>query len=313
MGIQFSIQGRAADARTWLELAYRADRSGIGRLYCADHPGLTPSPVAVLSAAAAVTETVHLGALVMNLGVREPFDLASDIAAVDLMSGGRAVLGVGAGHNPVEWGYYGRSRPDVDARIDRTIEVADAALALLAGETVTLDGPHVRLRGALLERPRPIQDPIPLLVGGSNRRLLRYAAANADIISLSGLGRTLPDGYSHQIRWDAASIDSQLELIHDATPAGRTPLLEALVQRVEITDDAEAAAATMLQELDQPGITTAEVLEAPYLMIGTVSEIVARIRRNAAVRGIGGYAVRAAAFDDLERIRAALVAGGPSG
>lgn len=262
-----------------------------------------------LSAAAAVTETVNLGALVMNLGVREPFDLASDIATVDLMSGGRAVLGVGAGHNPAEWSYYGRSRPGVGGRIDRVIEVTDAALALLAGETVTVDGSHVRLRGAVMDRPRPVRGAIPLLVGGSNRRLLRYAATKADIISLSGLGRTLPDGYSHQVRWDAASIDSQLELIRDATPAGRTPLLEALVQRVELTDDAEAVAASMLEELEQPGITPAELLAAPYLMIGTAKEIATSIRRNAVHRGIGGYAVRAPALDDLEQIRAALAAG----
>jgi alkanesulfonate monooxygenase SsuD/methylene tetrahydromethanopterin reductase-like flavin-dependent oxidoreductase (luciferase family) len=160
----FSLQALPANATEWLDTARRAEAAGFDTLYTADHPGSCASPYVAL-AAAAVTSAIKLGAYVGNAGVREPILLASDVATLDVVSGGRSVLGLGAGHTPAEWAAVGRTRPDVTARIDRCIAVADATRRLLAGEEVTVDRPELTVTAAYAVR-RPALD---ALTGVLNR------------------------------------------------------------------------------------------------------------------------------------------------
>ncbi|MFI7079607.1 LLM class flavin-dependent oxidoreductase [Micromonospora sp. NPDC049903] len=84
--------------------------------YSSPHPGSAASPFVALAAAAAVTSTIGPGSYVSNAVVREPILLAADVATLDLVSGGRARLGLSAGHAPGEWETIGRPRPDVAGR-----------------------------------------------------------------------------------------------------------------------------------------------------------------------------------------------------
>ena len=285
----FSLQALPANATEWLDTARRAEAAGFDTLCTADHPGSCASPYVALAAAAAVTSAIKLGAYVGNAGVREPILLASDVATLDVVSGGRSVLGLGAGHTPAEWAAVGRTRPDVTARIDRCIAVADATRRLLAGEEVTVDRPELTVTAARLTEPRPVQDRVPLIIGGGNRRLLAWAREHADVIGLSGLGRTLPDGHAHSARWRLDQIDEQVSAL-----AGRQ--LEALVQHVEITGDAEAALADTAR---RTGLPVDELRQVPYLLVGTEDEIVASIREHERRWGITRYAVRRPALDAL--------------
>jgi probable F420-dependent oxidoreductase len=291
----FALQAQPADAASWLELAARAEAAGFDALQAADHPGSCAAPYVALAAAAAVTSRIRLGAYVANAGVREPMLLATDVATLDVVSGGRATLGLGAGHTPAEWLAVGRERPGVRGRVDRCLAVAEATRALLDGGTVTVHTPHLDMHEARLDKPRPVQERIPLLLGTANSRLLRWAGEHADIVGLSGLGRTLADGHSHEARWRPEQVDAQVEQVRLGS-AGRTdaPALEALVQVMEITDDAEAVVAPHAEEL---GMSVSEALEAPFLLIGTVSEIRAAIERHEKRWGITRYAVRTPAFD----------------
>jgi alkanesulfonate monooxygenase SsuD/methylene tetrahydromethanopterin reductase-like flavin-dependent oxidoreductase (luciferase family) len=173
--------------------------------------------------------------------------------------------------------------------VDRCIAVAEATTALLRGEEVTVDTPELRLTGARLTEPRPVQERVPLLFGGGNTRLLRWAARNADIVGLSGLGRTLADGHSHDARWRADEIDAQVELVRGST-------IEALVQFVAITDDAGAVLAERMKDSD---LSEADLQAAPYVLVGTEDEIVAKVRENERRWGITRYAVRRSALDAL--------------
>jgi probable F420-dependent oxidoreductase len=287
----FALQVQPETATEWLDTARRAEAAGFDTLLVADHPGATASPFVALAAAAAVTSTIRLGSYVSNAGVREPILLAADVATLDVVSGGRALLGIGAGHTPAEWAAVGRTRPDVGGRADRCIAVAEATAALLRGEEVTVDTPELRMTGARLTEPRPVQERVPLLFGGGNTRLLRWAARNADIVGLSGLGRTLADGHSHEARWRADQIDAQVELIRGST-------IEALVQFVAVTDDAGAVLAERMKDNDSD-LSEAEVQAAPYVLIGTEDEIVAKVRENRRRWGITRYAVRREALDTL--------------
>lgn len=80
---------------------------------------MTADPFVALAAAAAVTERIRLGTCVLNAGVWEPIPLATAVATVDLISQGRAVLGVGAGHTPQEWTARGVPFPGARDRVAR--------------------------------------------------------------------------------------------------------------------------------------------------------------------------------------------------
>ncbi|MCU7725273.1 LLM class flavin-dependent oxidoreductase [Actinoplanes sp. KI2] len=271
--VTFSLQAKPTTAAAWLDLARHAERAGFASLYVPDHPGTGVSPFVALAAAAAVTSRISLGSYVSNAGVREPILLASDVATLDVVSGGRAVLGVGAGHTPAEWAAVGRTRPDVRGRVDHCIEVAERTRARLAEET-------------------RVQERVPLLIGGGNTRLLRWAAGNADLIGLTGLGRTLEDGHMHQTRWRRDQIDAQVELCAD-TPT------EALVQRFEVTDDAGATYATWAEEFEED---EADLAAAPYAFAGTLAEIEAKLAEIERRWGIARYAVRLPAVEAVETI-----------
>ena len=285
----FALQVLPQTAAEWLDTARRAEAAGFDTLYVADHPGSCAAPFVALAAAAAVTTTIRLGSYVANAGVREPILLACDVATLDVVSGGRAILGLGAGHTPAEWAAVGKVRPDVRGRVERFIAVAEATTRLLAGDEVTVDALELTMLKAKLEAPACVQEKIPLLFGGGNTRLLRWAAAHADVVGLSGLGRTLPDGHRHEARWRSDEIDAQVELV------GGKPI-EALVQHVEITDDAEAVYAAKAEEI---GISASELRAAPYLLIGTEDEILAAVREHARRWGITRYAVRRNSLDLL--------------
>jgi probable F420-dependent oxidoreductase len=293
----FSLQARPTDAASWLALARRAEEVGFDALLASDHPGSGTSPFVALAAAGAVTSTLGLGTYVSNAGVREPILLAADVATLDVVSGGRARLGLGAGHTPAEWRAVGRERPDVAGRVRRCLVVAQAVRDLLDGEEVSVDTPELAVHAAQLTAPRPVQERVPLTLGTANSRLLRWAGAHADVVGLTGFGRTLADGHNHLARWRADQIEAQLAHVAEgATGREQPPALEALVQQVVVTDGAEAAVADHAREL---GLTVAELLATPFVLVGTEDEIVAAVAEHQRRWGITRFVVRENALEPL--------------
>lgn len=172
--VRVSVQGQPKDRAPWLALAREVELTGFEALYVAGHPGSVAAPFVALSAAAAVTDRIRVGTCVANAGMWEPASLANEIATLDVVSGGRAVLGVGAGHTPQRVGFdrsivpFARRACRPDDRAGRC-----CASALLAGDTVSHRGTHFTLVHAALANPRPVQNSIPLLICGNGARVLR--------------------------------------------------------------------------------------------------------------------------------------------
>lgn len=303
--LQISIAADLTKIDSWTEFARTCEREGFDALMVPDHPGSFVAPFVALAAAAAVTERIRLGTNVVNAGVWEPLMLAGEMATLDVVSGGRALFGIGAGHTPAEWTMQGLEYPSPRDRVSRMIELSDLTRRLMAGETVSFDGEHFSLRDAVLNKPRPVQDPIPLLVGGSGNRVLRYGAATADIVGFGGLGRTLADGHNHETRWAQTQIEEQVERVRStAAAAGREPAFEAMVQHLEFTDDAEAAAAQFAEHL--PSTTAKEILAAPYVLIGTRDDLVAELREHQRRWGFHRFVIRAPFRTEAAELLAAL-------
>jgi alkanesulfonate monooxygenase SsuD/methylene tetrahydromethanopterin reductase-like flavin-dependent oxidoreductase (luciferase family) len=239
-----------------------------------------------LAAAAAVTDRIDLGTYVSQAGVREPVHVVTDAAALAVLAPDRVILGLGAGHNPAEWQQIGRERPSAGDRAARLDEFVDVTARLARGETVTHDSAHLSLRDARVEGASGLR----LLVGGGNPVILRAAARAADIVALTGLGRTLADGRDHEVRWSRAVLEQQLDLVRgEAERHGRHPVLDALVQVVRVTDNRDAALTELADEIGAPA---ADLAETPYVLVGTEDEMADQVRRQATEFGITSYVVR---------------------
>lgn len=175
-----------------LAVARVAEDSGLHGLWLADHfmgPGgspLTPAEQptleagALVAAIAAATERVRIGTLVYGNTYRHPAVLANMAATVDHISDGRFTLGIGAGWQQNEHDQYGIALPPVRERIDRLAESLEVLRGLLRQPTTTFSGEHYRLTDALCE-PKPVQRPLPILVGASGeQRMLGLVARYAD-------------------------------------------------------------------------------------------------------------------------------------
>ena len=137
--------------------------------------------VAMHAALACETERVECGSLVYSIGYRHPAVLAKAITAIDLISGGRAAMGIGAGWAEVEYRAYGIDFPSIGTRMDQLEEgIADPARPAPRRGRRRSTGTWFT-RPSARNEPRPVQDKLPIWVGGGGeKRTLRIAAQYAD-------------------------------------------------------------------------------------------------------------------------------------
>jgi F420-dependent oxidoreductase-like protein len=224
-----------------LGVARYADHHGFHGVWVADHfmgsggspftPAEQPTLEAgsVVAALAAATERVRLGTLVYGNTYRHPAVLANMAATVDHVSGGRFTLGVGAGWQENEHAQYGIELPPVRERIDRFAEALEVIRGLLRQPTTTFAGEHYRLTDALSE-PKPVQAPLPILVGASGeQRMLGVVARLADQWNCWAT----PDIFAHK----SSVLDAWCERV-DRDPASIWRSTQALVFLTD--DDAKA-------------------------------------------------------------------------
>jgi F420-dependent oxidoreductase-like protein len=154
-----------------------------------DHTGPCLEGWVTLTALAQATTRLRLGTLVTGNVYRHPAVLANMAATLDIVSGGRLELGLGAGWNEEECAAYGIELPPLRERFDRFDEACEIILSLLANETTDYDGKHYRLTAARCE-PKPVQRPHPpLCIGGlGEKRTLRTVARLAQHWNLPGGG-----------------------------------------------------------------------------------------------------------------------------
>ncbi len=182
---RFAVQqASASSAEEWAALARRAESLGYDLLVMPDHLGNQLSPFAALAAAAAATTRLRIGAFVFANDYRHPLMLAREAATLDVLSGGRFEMGMGAGWMTSDYRELGMTYDPAPRRVDRLEEAVPLVKRLLAGETVTHHGEHYQMERAsagvpTVQRPRP-----PLAIGAGGPRMLRLAAREADILGL---------------------------------------------------------------------------------------------------------------------------------
>jgi F420-dependent oxidoreductase-like protein len=187
--MRFSFWPNAA--QSWADMlatAQHAERTGWDGIYVADHflpsigddSGPTHECWGLLAGLAAAVPRVRLGTLVCGNTYRHPAVLANQAATVDQISGGRVVLGLGAGWQENEHEAYGIELPRPGPRLDMLEEACQVVKGLLTQDRTSFAGTYYQLEKAPCE-PKPVQDPLPVLIGGGGeKRTLRIAARFAD-------------------------------------------------------------------------------------------------------------------------------------
>jgi F420-dependent oxidoreductase-like protein len=210
LGLQipnFTFPGvRDADLfETVAGIATTAESNGFDSVWVMDHlyqiemVGPKEDPMleayTLLAALAARTKTASLGTMVTGVTYRNPALLAKIVTTLDVISAGRAILGIGAAWNDDEHAGYGYGFPPAGERLDRLEEALQITRAMFTEQTPSFHGRHYRI-DSVLNNPKPIRGRIPILIGGGGeKRTLRLVAQYGDACNLFGD----PDAVRHKL------------------------------------------------------------------------------------------------------------------
>ena len=290
-----------ADARGIASLAEltdtvrRAEAIGIDTLVVPDHLIPQLAPVPAMAAIAAISERLRISAFVFNNDLRHPAVLAQDLASLDVLSGGRLDVAIGAGWNKPEYEAIGVGFDPTPVRQARLAEAIAVLKGCFGDEPFSFSGEHYTITDYDAQ-PKPVQRPHPpFLIGGGGRRTLVLAGREAQIVGLAP--RILPNGAGdpRSVTFDAnrEKIDwvreaagerfGELELNVYPSMTGISVTDAPLREAQEVADN--------LTERSGVAVTAEELLEAPHIFINTVDGFVEKFRRMRDELGISSIMV----------------------
>jgi probable F420-dependent oxidoreductase len=267
-GIQLSS---APTAAAWAELAREAEGLGYATLFVPDHFGDQLSPGPALTAAAAATSELRVGALVLDNDYKHPVVTAKEMATVDLLSDGRLELGVGAGWMASDYEQSGIAMDDAATRVDRLEEGVAVLKGLFAPGPFSFEGTHYRITD-LDGQPAPATTPHPpFIIGGGGPRVLALAGREADIVGINPAIRSgRVDGDAAR-DGGAAVTDRKLGWVREAAGDRYDDLEIQLLQfACIVTDDRAGTLETMASLF---GLAPDDLGVYPHACIGSVDGI----------------------------------------
>jgi alkanesulfonate monooxygenase SsuD/methylene tetrahydromethanopterin reductase-like flavin-dependent oxidoreductase (luciferase family) len=273
-------------AQPWsdvVEVATHAEATGWDGVYVADHfmgdneqAGGRISPTfeatAAMAGLAVATDRVRLGSLVFGITYRHPAVLANWAKTVDHMSAGRLLLGIGAGWQINEHEQYGIELGRPGVRIDRFEEACQVLAALLREPVGNVDGQHYRLTDAVME-PKPVQDPLPILIGGKGDRMMGVVARHADEWNMWSLPAELAER-SKALDAACADIGRDPATIARSTQAlfflgDDTAKIDGLIERVAPRPAVGGSAARLVEAVQGWADVGVDEVIVPDFTLGT--------------------------------------------
>lgn len=302
---RFGIQLHTAPSgKAWTELARKAEDLGYSTLFMPDHFGDQLAPVPALTAAAAATTTLKVGALVFDNDYKHPVVMAKEIATLDLISDGRVEFGLGAGWMNTDYEQSGIQHDRAGVRIDRMAEAIEVFKGLFADGAYSFAGEHYTITG-LDSLPKPVQRPHPpFLIGGGGKRVLSIAAREADIVGINPAIRS--GNVDAESAGDAVAerTDQKSRWVKEAAGDRYDDLeINALNFACIITDDKKGTNEMMAGIF---GVTPEQVDEVPHVMIGSVDSICDDLRARRERWDMSYVVVQSDALESAAPIVAAL-------
>ena len=302
-GVQLQKTASGAD---WVEQARRIEAHGYAVATMPDHFDAQFAPVPALQAVLSATTTLRASALVFDNDYKHPLVLAKELATMDVLSGGRVEIGLGAGWMITDYEQAGMTYDRAGVRIDRFVEGLAVIKGVMGAEPFSFDGDHYTIR----EHdgfPKPLQGPHPpVIIGGGGPRVLGIAAREADIVGVNGTlhaGVIGPEAISTMTR--DAVVDKVAVVADAARTAGRLDHIEMNVRTffVSVTDDRDAQIAAMAGMI---GVDDQMIAESPFALIGDVEQICDTLVARREQYGFSYVIVGAGELDDFAPVVARL-------
>jgi probable F420-dependent oxidoreductase len=307
------IHERPQHPPTWGSHLRRVEDLGFSTFLIRDHLvpdffGAQPAPLVALASAAALTTRLRLGTMVLAVDYRHPVVLAKEAATLDLLSGGRLELGLGAGWLRREYESAGLTFDSAGTRIDRLEETIRILGGLFGDGPFSFAGKHYTVT-ELDGYPKPVQRPRPpLLIGGGRRRVLTLAGREADIVGIlttSVATGTVVDDASERL---AGAVTQKLAWVREGAGARYPDIELSLIPTLLFEEDRERAASDLISARGWNGVTPSDVLAMPSVFIGSVSEIVDQMEERRARYGFSYYVVSDRLLDGAAALVARLSA-----
>jgi probable F420-dependent oxidoreductase len=271
-------QARSGDE--FAALARRTEDLGYSTFFMPDHfVDHALAPIPGIMAAAAATTSLRVGTLVLGNDYKHPVVLANEAATIDLLSGGRLELGIGAGWMTADYEQGGFPLESAGTRIGRLEEAITVLKGLMAEGPLTFTGEHYRIAG-LDGEPKPVQRPHPpLVIGGGGPKILGVAARHAQIVGINANLRAGAGEHPDSVRsLTGEATDRKLGWLRDAAGARYDDLeIQTLTGFVHVTDDPDAIAQGIAGHF---GVPAAVALETPAVLVGTEQQMVDELERR---------------------------------
>ena len=269
---RFGVQVRNGDdAASWVSNARRYEELGYAAVTMPDHFDEQLAPIPALQAVADATSTIRVGALVFDNDYKHPVVLAKELATIDVLSGGRLDIGLGAGWMATDYERSGIPYDRPGVRIDRFLEGLDIIRSAMGEGAFSYEGEHYTISD-YDGFPKPIQSPCPpVLIGGGGPRMLKIAAQQADIV---GINATLTSGAVDQSTFDsmtAEATDEKVDIVRVAA-GDRLGHIEMNIRAflVSVTEDVNAALKGIAAFTGSP---TSVIAESPFALVGPPSKL----------------------------------------
>lgn len=294
---RFATQtGGAATAEEWIARAKRIEALGYDTLAMPDHMvGGAWAAMPALASLAPVTTKLRFGTLVMDNDFRNPVVFAREVAVLDVLSGGRFELGMGAGW--LDRDYQGTGIPfdRGRVRVARLAEAITLMKRLFTEEQVDFTGTYYQVEKAEC-RPKTIQQPHPpLMIAGGGPEILALAGREASIVAIVPAGIT----GSGQLAKDAVTLETmetQAKIVRDAAGTRADEIELSIFLDCVLTDDREKTIAEIAEKAkSDPALIDASA----YRGIGTLDEISAHIHKVREAVGVTYFCLRG---PDVEKL-----------
>ncbi len=291
-GVQLS---GPADAAAWVEQARKIEDLGYATVSMPDHFTDQLAPMPALAAVAAVTSTLRIGALVFDNDYKHPVVLAKELATMDVLSGGRVEIGIGAGWMATDYHAAGIRYDRPGVRIDRFEEALAVIKGAMADGPFSFGGTHYTITD-YDGQPSPMQRPHPpILIGGGGKRVLSIAAREADIIGINGNMAAGVVGPEAIATMTYEAVAERVALVREVA-AERIDDIELNIRAffLSVTDD---RAARLTQVAGFISVEDSMIDTSPFALIGSTSEIIDQLVRR---REELGFSYVIVGGDDVE-------------
>ncbi len=302
---RFAVQvSSAASVEAWREIARAAEDLGYSTLYVPDHLDGQWAPFVALTVAAEATTSLRVGTLVLDNDFRHPVVLAKEAATMDLVSGGRFELGMGAGWLSADYDLSGIPMEPAAVRIAKLAESVDIMRALWRADSFSHDGRYYQVHDATGTPAPATPGGPPLVIGGGSKRILTLAGQCADIVSVvpslaaGTIGPEVAAGsvvekYADRVAWARAAAGERADQLE----------FQCWTAAVQVAPDTSERLASLASAF---GLTPAQLRAAPIALVGTTGEIASTLQERRAALGFSYIVVHEAEMEALGPVIAEL-------